>query len=109
MPLPATMIHRIAAALEQWPFARIFGAFVGREITENTRAIVQAAPSCSRGGDLWSRGQLRQIVGDGEPRRLARDVDMLRRPNARIIVECAERQPIIVGVRVDIGEGERGK
>ena len=40
-------------------------------------------------GDLWSLGQLRQIVGDGEPRRLARDVDMLRRPNAGFIVECA--------------------
>ena len=64
-------------------------AVVAPSPAPSCNATPSATSSCSRGGDLWSLGQLRQIVGDGEPRRLARDVDMLRRPNAGIIVECA--------------------
>jgi len=41
MPLPATTIRRIAAALEPWAFDRIYGAFVGRDVAENGSAVVQ--------------------------------------------------------------------
>jgi glyoxylase-like metal-dependent hydrolase (beta-lactamase superfamily II) len=41
MPLPAATIRGIAAQLEPWPFERIYGAFAGRQVTENGSAVVQ--------------------------------------------------------------------
>jgi hypothetical protein len=34
-------IRGIAAQLEPWPFERIYGAFAGRQVTENGSAVVQ--------------------------------------------------------------------
>jgi hypothetical protein len=41
MPLPATTIRRIASALEPWSFERIYGAFPGRDVTDDGKAVVQ--------------------------------------------------------------------
>jgi hypothetical protein len=40
MPLPAAKIRRIASALEPYAFERVYGAFPGRQITENGKAVV---------------------------------------------------------------------
>jgi hypothetical protein len=41
MPLSAVAVRRIAMALEPWTFERIYGAFPGRQVTENGQAVVQ--------------------------------------------------------------------
>ena len=41
LPLPARDVEWIAAALEPWEFDRIYGAWWGRVVTENGKAVVR--------------------------------------------------------------------
>ena len=50
MPLSANTIRRMAAALEPWPFEIIYGAFPGRDILRNGKAVV--AQSAARAIEL---------------------------------------------------------
>jgi hypothetical protein len=40
MPLPAAEIRRVVERLEPWPFARIYGAFLGQDVLADGHAIV---------------------------------------------------------------------
>ena len=46
MPLPAREVLRIGEALAPWPFDRIYGAFLGREVPRDAKQVV--ARSISR-------------------------------------------------------------
>ena len=41
---------------------------------------------------LWELGELRQVIGDGEPRSFARNINMHLWADARIIIQRAQRQ-----------------
>src|SRR4029077_996163 len=51
--------------------------------------------------------ELRQIVGDREPRRLAGDVDVKRRPDAGVVIQGAERQTVVSGMRFELADNRR--
>ena len=41
IPLDAATVHRVAAAVEPYPFARIYGAFAGDVVTEDAKGAVR--------------------------------------------------------------------
>jgi hypothetical protein len=43
-------------------------------------------------GSFWELGELRQIIGDGEPRGFARNIDMHLWADAWIIIQRSQRQ-----------------
>ena len=54
-----------------------------------------------------SAGQLREIIRDREPRSLAGDVNVKFRLGARIVIQRAERQAIVIRVIVELAQDRR--
>ncbi|MCB1882613.1 MAG: MBL fold metallo-hydrolase [Geminicoccaceae bacterium] len=55
LPLAAGTVRRMAAALDPWPFERVYGAFAGRQVLDQGKAAV--AESAARYVGLLESGQ----------------------------------------------------
>ena len=54
----------------------------------------------------WTGCELRQVIRDREPWRLARDVNMKLGPDSRVVIQCTERHAVICGI-IEFGDDRR--